>query len=177
MSDAPSEQTKQCRKCGETKPATTEFWYFHRGEPMPPCKECRKAAQRVDRTAPKPPVTPNPGANLPVPSAGRALARAGQADAEEVFRNGAAILKRHSARVLMRMVKYAEDPKSPHHWDALRFLAERGLSLKALTSVVEGAKNAPAVMPTIVFNVGAGTPPPEVRPAITVEAIPEDPDA
>jgi len=35
--------TKLCTKCGETKPADKEHWYFTKGKPTSgPCKECRK---------------------------------------------------------------------------------------------------------------------------------------
>jgi hypothetical protein len=49
------EQLKTCTKCGETKPATREFWYFRHDRPVSWCKQCRIAdvKARYDADPPK----------------------------------------------------------------------------------------------------------------------------
>jgi hypothetical protein len=158
---------------------TPEFWYYAKGRLIPPCKSCQKAADKARRAAARAPAKVGEAGltNLPAPSMDKAIRRAGEADAAEVFQTGAAILKRHVAGVLARLVKYAADPKSPHHWDSIKLLAERGLPVRAY-SVIGGdqatGKGAGAG-PNIQINIlPAQTP---AGPVVEVQAIPEQPDS
>ena len=36
-----------CCKCGQSKPRDKDHWYYAKGRPSGPCKECRKAAARA----------------------------------------------------------------------------------------------------------------------------------
>ena len=42
---------RQCCRCGESKSASPEYWYYAKGRPAGACKECRKAMAREDYAA------------------------------------------------------------------------------------------------------------------------------
>lgn len=179
VDEAPVTPTKQCRKCGDEHPLLPEHWYFSGGRVVPPCKACTLAGQKARRSPPKADPAAVATANLPIPSQAKALRRAGQDDALEVFKTGAAILKRNAAQVIARVVKYSQDPTSPHHWDAIKLLSERALPVKGYSAVSEietSGKSADKARPSVQINIlpSTGAVP---APAIDVQVVPDEADA
>jgi hypothetical protein len=165
-----SEQTKQCRGCGVTHPLTEDHWYKARGKFQAPCKTCRKTNQKLSR-GPKP--AANPAANLPVPAPTKAIKRSGKTDMEDAINVGAALVKRNAAQIAARLMRYADDPSSPHHEWTMKLFGERIFPARRYGDTGEKAGN---VTPNIIVNVVAAQPghPAPVRAAITVTPIPDE---
>ena len=124
---APESEKKLCANCNQEVPVTPDTW-AHKpgGTPLKICKACQSARKAESAQAPRPPKKKD----RPKKPDSSDVKSATKLDVALALKAGARVLNDQAEMVLARLLSYAADPTSPHHYDALKLLAERILPRK-----------------------------------------------
>lgn len=124
------ESEKQlCANCNQTVPVTPDTWAFRPGgAPLKICKPCWHARKADSAQAQSRPKLPKKDLlKKPEPSD---VKSATKLDVALALKAGARLLNDQAEMVLARLLSYAADPTSEHHYESLKLLAERILPRK-----------------------------------------------
>lgn len=165
----PTEEQRQCRKCGETKTVKPETWvyrpdkkkvYHAHGTLCLACEKKRKQEYEARRGLIIAAVAPAEPTEKP-DDARKELKAAAKLDVARSLKAGSHVLNDLSAGALARLAEYVEDPEHEMHAWALEFTLQRILPRKLYEELGGEAAGLGALQdkrPVFVVNVHPAAP-------------------